>query len=57
MLSYGQSPELTFFKTSGVGHKDVNSKEFSNKDVSSIDISSQENCNKRSRVLLAVFLI
>jgi hypothetical protein len=46
-----------FFRTSGVGYKDVSNKEFSNKDVSSINVSSQENCNKRSRVLLAVFLI
>jgi hypothetical protein len=57
MLSYGQSLKLTFFRTSGVGYKDVGSKEFSNKNVSSIDVSSQENCNKRSRVLLVVFLI
>jgi hypothetical protein len=56
MSSYGQSPELTLFKTSGVGRKDVDSKEVSSKDVSNIDVGSQENCNKRSRVLL-VFLI
>jgi hypothetical protein len=46
-----------FFKTSGVGYKDVSSKEFSSKDVGSIDVVSRENYNKRSRVLLAVFLI
>jgi hypothetical protein len=46
-----------FFKTSDVGHKDVSSKEFSNKDVGSINVNSQENCNKRSKVLLTVFLI
>jgi hypothetical protein len=56
MLSYGQSPELTFFKTSGVSHKDVGSREFSSKDISSINVNSQENYNKKSRVLL-VFLI
>jgi hypothetical protein len=57
MLSYSQSLELTFFKTSGVGRKDVSSKEFSNKNVGSIDVNSQENYNKKSRVLLTVFLI
>jgi hypothetical protein len=46
-----------FFRTSNVSYKDVDSKEFSNKDVGSIDVSSRENCNKRSRVLLTVFLI
>jgi hypothetical protein len=55
--SYGRSPELTLFRTSGVGRKDIGSKEFSSKDVGSIDVGSQENCNKRSRVLLTVFLI
>jgi hypothetical protein len=57
MLSYSQSLELTFFKTSGVSYKNVGNKEFSSKDVGSIDVSSQENCNKRSKVLLAIFLI
>jgi hypothetical protein len=38
MSSYGQSPELTFFGTSGVGRKDVGSREFSSKDVGSIDV-------------------
>jgi hypothetical protein len=54
--SYNQSPELTLFKTSGVGRKDVDNKEFSSKDVGSIDVGSRENCDKRSKVLL-VFLI
>jgi hypothetical protein len=54
--SYGQSLELTFFRTSGVGRKDVNSKDVSNKDVSSIDVSGLENCDKRNSLLL-VFLI
>jgi hypothetical protein len=56
VLSYGQSPELTFFKTSGVGRKDISSKDISNKDVGSIDVSSLENCDKKSSLLL-VFLI
>jgi hypothetical protein len=54
--SYGRSPELTLFKTSGVGRKDIGNKEVSNKDVGSINVGSQENCNKKSKVLL-VFLI
>jgi hypothetical protein len=45
-----------FFRTSGVGCKDVSSKDVSSKDVSSIDVSGLENCNSRSRFLL-VFLI
>jgi hypothetical protein len=57
VLFYGRSPELTLSKTSGVGRKNVGSKEFSSKDVGSIDVGSQENYNRRSRVLLAVFLI
>jgi hypothetical protein len=40
MLSYGQSPELTFFKTSGIDYKDVGSKEFNSKDVGSINVNS-----------------
>jgi hypothetical protein len=56
MLFYGQSPELMFFKTSGVGRKDVSSKDVNNKGVESIDVSSYKNCNKKSNVLL-VFLI
>jgi hypothetical protein len=44
------------FKTSDVGRKDISSKEVSNKNISSIDVGSQENYNKKSRVLL-VFLI
>jgi hypothetical protein len=56
VLSYGQSPELTFFKTSGVGRKNVSSKDVNNKDVGNINVSSIENCDKRSSVLLA-FLI
>jgi hypothetical protein len=56
VLSYGRSLELTFFKTSGVGRKDVSSKNINNKNVSSIDLSDIENCDKKSSVLL-VFLI
>ena len=40
MLSYSQSSKLMFFKTSSVGRKDVNSKEFSNKDIDSINVDS-----------------
>jgi hypothetical protein len=46
-----------FFKTSSVGRKNVGSKEFSSKDVNNIDVGSQENYNKKSKVLLIVFLI
>jgi hypothetical protein len=57
VLFYGQSPELTLFKTSGVSRKDVSNKDVSSKDVSSINVGSQENYNKKNRVLLTVFLI
>jgi hypothetical protein len=56
VLSYGRSSELTLFRTSGVGRKDVSSKDVSNKDVGSINVSSLENCDKKSS-LLFVFLI
>jgi hypothetical protein len=56
VLSYGQSLELMFFRTSDVSCKDVSSKDISNKDVGSIDVSNKENRDKRSSVLL-VFLI
>jgi hypothetical protein len=56
VLFYGQSPELTLFRTSGVGRKDVSSKDVSSKDVGSIDVSGLENYDRRSRLLL-VFLI
>jgi hypothetical protein len=56
MSSYGWSLELTFFKTSGVGRKNVSSKNVSSKDVGSIDVGGLENCDRRSSLLL-VFLI
>jgi hypothetical protein len=56
VLSYGQSPELTLFKTSGVSRKNISNKDVSNKDVSSINVSGLENCDKKNSFLL-VFLI
>jgi hypothetical protein len=56
MSSYGQSSELTFFKTSGVGYTDIGNKDINNKNVGSINVGSKENYNKRSKVL-PIFLI